>query len=60
MTFFTGGIESVSDNGEADAQKFFAKLRPLEDSNCQCNQPQRCQVHPLTTISATPVMVWPA
>jgi hypothetical protein len=30
MTFFTGGIESVSDNGEADAQKFFAKLRPLE------------------------------
>jgi hypothetical protein len=30
MTFFTGGVESVSNNGEADAQKFFARLRPLE------------------------------
>lgn len=30
MTFFTGGGESISDNGEADAQKFFVRLRPME------------------------------
>lgn len=30
MTFFTSGGESISDNGEADAQKFFVRLRPLE------------------------------
>jgi hypothetical protein len=30
MTFFTGGVESVSENGLSDAQKFFVKLRPLE------------------------------
>jgi hypothetical protein len=28
MSFFTGGGESVSDNGLADAQRFFAGRRP--------------------------------
>eukprot|EP00879_Flechtneria_rotunda_P019121 GHRR01020076.1.p1 GENE.GHRR01020076.1~~GHRR01020076.1.p1 ORF type:complete len:210 (+),score=81.56 GHRR01020076.1:89-718(+) len=30
MNFFTGGGESISDNGEADAQQFYARLRPME------------------------------
>lgn len=30
ISWLLGGGESVSDNGEADAQKFFVRLRPLE------------------------------
>eukprot|EP00877_Chromochloris_zofingiensis_P009496 jgi/Chrzof1/47/Cz01g01170.t1 len=30
MNFFTGGGASISDNGEADAQKFYVRQRPLE------------------------------
>jgi hypothetical protein len=29
MSFFTNGHESVSDNGLADAQRFFVHRRPL-------------------------------
>lgn len=34
MSFFTPGIETVSDNGIADAQQFYAVARPLEGVSC--------------------------
>jgi hypothetical protein len=30
MNFFTGGGAAISDNGQADAQRFYVRLRPLE------------------------------
>ena len=30
MSFFTAGVETVSDNGKTNAQQYFAHVRPFE------------------------------
>ena len=30
MSFFTAGVETVSDNGKTNAQQFYAHVRPFE------------------------------
>jgi hypothetical protein len=41
MSFFSPGVETVSEAGVADAQRFYAVARPLEGVSCPAAYPSR-------------------